>query len=106
MLRLGSNSLFQARRALRALRGLARLNSLIHSPSVKRQATTTLRCMQTMARVQSQIRARRTRMSEENETLQRQLQQKSEKELEKFRASVSAIIETSIFGFYRIYSVA
>ncbi|XP_058183977.1 protein IQ-DOMAIN 3-like isoform X2 [Rhododendron vialii] len=79
---------YLARRALRTLRGLARLKSLIHGPSVKRQATTTLRCMQTMARVQSQIRARRIRMSEENETLQRQLQQKCEKELEKFRASV------------------
>lgn len=91
MLRLGLNSLFQARRALRALRGLARLKSLIHGPSVKRQATTTLRCIQNMARVQSQIRARRIRMSEENETLQRQLQQKCEKELER-AASVSAII--------------
>ncbi|XVF23680.1 hypothetical protein REPUB_Repub13aG0060200 [Reevesia pubescens] len=75
-------------RALRALRGLVRLKSLIHGQSVKRQATTTLRCMQTLARVQSQIRARRLRMSEENQALQRQLQQKREKELEKLRASM------------------
>lgn len=80
---------FQARRALRALRGLVRLKSLIEGQSVKRQATTTLRCMQTLARVQSQIRARRIRMSEENQALQRQLQHKQEKELEKFKASVS-----------------
>lgn len=79
----------QARRALRALRGLVRLKSLIQGQSVKRQATSTLRCMQTLARVQSQIRARRLRMSEENQALQRQLQQKCEKELEKLRASVS-----------------
>lgn len=79
----------QARRALRALRGLVRLKSLIQGQSVKRQASTTLRCMQTLARVQSQIRARRIRMSEENQALQRQLQQKTEKELEKLRASVS-----------------
>ena len=82
--------LLQARRALRALRGLVRLKLLIQGQSVKRQATTTLRCMQTLARVQSQIRARRIRMSEENQALQRQLQQKTEKELEKLRASVSA----------------
>ncbi|KAK6929219.1 IQ motif, EF-hand binding site [Dillenia turbinata] len=77
-----------ARRALRALRGLVRLKSLIQGQSVKRQATTTLRCMQTLARVQSQIRSRRIRMSEENQALQRQLQQKREKELEKLRASM------------------
>ncbi|GMN51129.1 hypothetical protein TIFTF001_020277 [Ficus carica] len=79
---------YLARRALRALRGLVRLKSLIQGQSVKRQATTTLRCMQTLARVQSQIRARRIRMSEENQALQQQLQQKHEKELEKLRASM------------------
>lgn len=78
---------YLARRALRALRGLVRLKSLIEGQSVKRQATTTLRCMQTLARVQSQIRARRIRMSEENQALQRQLQEKHEKELQKLRAS-------------------
>ncbi|XP_024029291.1 protein IQ-DOMAIN 1 [Morus notabilis] len=79
---------YLARRALRALRGLVRLKSLIQGQSVKRQATTTLRCMQTLARVQSQIRTRRIRMSEENQALQRQLQQKREKELEKLRTSM------------------
>lgn len=79
---------YLARRALRALRGLVRLKSLIQGQSVKRQATTTLRCMQTLARVQSQIRARRIRMSEENLALQRQLQLKRDKELEKLRASM------------------
>ncbi|KAL6290741.1 hypothetical protein ACE6H2_008251 [Prunus campanulata] len=77
-----------ARRALRALRGLVRLKSLIEGQSVKRQATTTLRCMQTLAPVQSQIRARRIRMSEENQALQRQLQHKQEKEFEKLKASM------------------
>lgn len=79
---------YLARRALRALRGLVRLKSLIQGQSVKRQATATLRAMQTLARVQSQIRARRIRMSEENEALQRQLQQKHDKELEKLRTSI------------------
>lgn len=79
---------YMARRALRALRGLVRLKSLIQGQSVKRQAATTLKCMQTLARVQSQIRARRIRMSEENQALQRQLQQKHEKELEKLRTSM------------------
>lgn len=78
---------YMARRALRALRGLVRLKSLINGQSVKRQAASTLRCMQTLARVQYQIRARRIRMSEENQALQRQLQQRCEKELEKLGAS-------------------
>ncbi|KAL5569262.1 hypothetical protein UlMin_025837 [Ulmus minor] len=79
---------YLARRALRALRGLVRLKSLIQGQSVKRQATTTLKCMQTLARVQSQIRARRIRMSEENQALQQQLQQKREKELQRLRDSM------------------
>lgn len=78
---------YLARRALKALRGLVRLKTMIQGQSVKRQATSTLRSMQTLARVQSQVRARRIRMSEENQALQRQLQQKHEKEQEKLKAS-------------------
>ncbi|CAA6656876.1 unnamed protein product [Spirodela intermedia] len=58
------------------------------SSAIKRQTTTTLRCMQTLARVQSQIRSRRVRMLEENQTFQRQLQLKQERELEALRASI------------------
>uniref|UniRef100_A0ACD5XE18 Uncharacterized protein n=1 Tax=Avena sativa TaxID=4498 RepID=A0ACD5XE18_AVESA len=64
---------YLARRALRALKGLVRLKSLVEGHSVKRQATSTLRCMQTLSRVQSKIRTRRIKMSEENQALQRQL---------------------------------
>ncbi|XP_064984774.1 protein IQ-DOMAIN 2-like isoform X2 [Musa acuminata AAA Group] len=74
-----------ARRALRALRGLVRLKSLVDGDTVKRQATTTLRCMQTLARVQSQIRSRRIRMLEENQALQRQMLLKHERELESLK---------------------
>ncbi|GLT89704.1 hypothetical protein SLE2022_076800 [Rubroshorea leprosula] len=71
----------QARRALRALRGLVRLKSLMEGNFVKRQAANTLRCMQTLSRVQCQIRTRRIRMTEENQALQQQLLQKHAKEL-------------------------
>ncbi|PIA38634.1 hypothetical protein AQUCO_02700096v1 [Aquilegia coerulea] len=87
---------YLARRALRALRGLVRLKTLIDGQSVKRQATTTLRCMQTLARVQSQVRSRRIRMSEENQALQRQLQLKHEKDLEHLRASMGDNWDDSI----------
>ncbi|GMI80990.1 IQ-domain 2 [Hibiscus trionum] len=72
---------YMAKRALRALRGLVRLKSLMEGPVVKRQAASTLRCMQTLSRVQCQIRTRRIRMTEENQALQRQLLQKHAKEL-------------------------
>ncbi|KAI3731027.1 hypothetical protein L1987_62210 [Smallanthus sonchifolius] len=77
---------FLARKKLRALKGLVRLRVLVQSQSVKRQAITTLRCMQTLARVQSQVRARRIRMSEENQALQRQLMQKRERELDNMKS--------------------
>ncbi|KAJ0511556.1 putative IQ motif, EF-hand binding protein [Helianthus annuus] len=73
---------YLARRALRALRGLVRLKTLIEGPTGNRQTATTLRCMQNLSRVQCQINSRRIRMSEENQALQRQLLQKQAKELE------------------------
>ncbi|KAA8518793.1 hypothetical protein F0562_016433 [Nyssa sinensis] len=76
---------YLARRALRALRGLVRLKSLVQGPTAKRQTANALRCMQTLARVQTQIHSRRTRMLEENQALQRQLLQKRAKELENLR---------------------
>ncbi|THG17602.1 hypothetical protein TEA_004908 [Camellia sinensis var. sinensis] len=72
---------YMARRALRALRGLVRLKSVVQGTPVIRRTSNALRCMQTLARVQSQIQSRRIRMSEENQALQRQLLQKRAKEL-------------------------
>ncbi|KAL2345029.1 hypothetical protein Fmac_006314 [Flemingia macrophylla] len=74
-----------AKRALRALRGLVRLKSLMEGSVVKRQATSTIRSMQTLSRLQSQIRSRRVRMLEDNQALQRQLLQKHARELESMR---------------------
>ncbi|KAK8552796.1 hypothetical protein V6N13_121176 [Hibiscus sabdariffa] len=80
---------FRGYSARRELGGLRRLKSYIQGQSMK-QATTALRCMQTLARVQSQIRARRLRMSEENRMLQQQLQKKREKEQEEKNASMAS----------------
>ncbi|KAI4349191.1 hypothetical protein L6164_009815 [Bauhinia variegata] len=99
---------YLARRALRALRGLVRLKALMEGPIVKRQATSTLRTMQTLSRVQSQIRSRRMRMLEENQALQRQLMQKHAKELESLRIEEEwddslqskEQIEAKLFGKY------
>ncbi|BAD73780.1 putative SF16 protein [Oryza sativa Japonica Group] len=76
---------YLARRALRALRGLVRLKSLVDGNAVKRQTAHTLHCTQTMTRVQTQIYSRRVKMEEEKQALQRQLQLKHQRELEKMK---------------------
>ncbi|KAK8467607.1 hypothetical protein PHAVU_007G092300 [Phaseolus vulgaris] len=83
---------YLARRSLRGLRGLARLRTLVQGQSVQRQAATTLQCMQTLSRLQSQVRARKVRMSEENQALNRQLQQKREREFDRMQANNRQIL--------------
>ena len=68
-------SFVEARRALRALRGLVRLRALVSGHTVRRQANRTLRCMQAWVRVQARVRTRRIHMSEEA-VLQRQMWQR------------------------------
>lgn len=50
-----------------------RLQALVRGHTVRRQATITLRCMQALVRVQARVRARRVRMSEEGQAVQRQI---------------------------------
>ncbi|KAG2325852.1 hypothetical protein Bca52824_008580 [Brassica carinata] len=82
---------YMAKRALRALRGLVRLKSLVQGKGVRRQATSTLQSMQTLARLQHQIRERRLRLSEDKQACARKLQQKQNKDFAKERVEANML---------------
>lgn len=60
---------FLARRTLRTLKGLARLQALAQGRVGQRQTTATMRCMQALVRAQAAVRGRRTtRLFEDTDT--------------------------------------
>eukprot|EP00249_Psilotum_nudum_P006167 c19505_g2_i1 orf=603-1367(+) len=72
---------FRKHRALGAVKGLIRLQALVRGHIVRRQAGTTLRCVQALVRVQARVRARRVRMSEEGQAVQQKVQERRQQDV-------------------------
>ncbi|KAK7271426.1 hypothetical protein RJT34_27313 [Clitoria ternatea] len=55
---------YLARKALRALKGIVKLQAIIRGRAVRRQAMSTLKCLQSIVSIQSQVFAKRLQMVE------------------------------------------
>lgn len=91
--------LCQAKRALRALKGLVRLQALVRGHAVRKQAAITLRCMQALVRVQARVRARRVRLALESETSQQNSHQQllQDVRVREIEVITYSIVENSSF---------
>ncbi|KAJ8556182.1 hypothetical protein K7X08_022940 [Anisodus acutangulus] len=96
---------YMARKTLRRLKGISRLHSIIHGPSVKKQASATLSSLHLWNRIQAEIRGRRVRMVIEGRIKQKEEenQLKLEAKLHNLEVEWSGGPETMEIVLSRIY---
>ncbi|KAG9444994.1 hypothetical protein H6P81_016334 [Aristolochia fimbriata] len=66
---------FLARKALRALKALVKVQAMVRGRAVRRQARTTFKSLQSLMKIQSQVSSMRLRMQDSNRTFQETGQQ-------------------------------
>ncbi|KAK9125148.1 hypothetical protein Scep_013994 [Stephania cephalantha] len=79
---------YLARKALRALKGLVRLQAMIRGQVVRRQAMTTLKGLQSLVKIQTQVRATRARLLENGWTAEEKQQLLGQEVLEGNEAKI------------------
>ncbi|XP_027367443.1 protein IQ-DOMAIN 1-like [Abrus precatorius] len=85
---------YLARRALRALKGLVRLQALVRGHNVRKQAQMTMRCMQALVRVQGRVRARRLQLTHEKHQRKVEQEQREFEEQDPKFMSPIAMLDT------------
>jgi len=73
-------SYYQARRALRALKGIVLLQALIRGHAVRSQTEETLQCMQALVKAQARVRARQVRVALENQVARKKIPEQDDHE--------------------------
>lgn len=73
---------YRQKKALRALKGIVKLQAIIRGQAVRRQAIVTLKCLQSIVSIQSEVRAKGCNMEKKTlDVKENQFQDPTEKDI-------------------------